>query len=86
MINWKGKSFDQIKLKWENFTYCRRYPSKCTRKTIDKAHITCLERESLINDLLDRLESANRVIDSYGKLNNCLIKEKNVTNAFYSNF
>ncbi len=68
MIKWKQQSFDHIKYSWGMFNYSRRYPSKCTKKMVEKSHITCLEREALISDLIDRLECANRVIDSYGKL------------------
>lgn len=58
MINWNRCSVDQIKQKWADFNFSRNYPYKCVKKAQQKNHITCLERESLINNLLKRLDNA----------------------------
>ena len=64
MINWKRFSCDQIRHKWRMFKQMR-IKKHDTLKSTDKEHITSLERESLIEDLLTRLHYADRVIDSY---------------------
>jgi len=57
MINWNRYSLDQIRQKWEDFIFARNYPYKITKKSLEKKYITCLERETLIEHLLNRLEN-----------------------------
>lgn len=64
MINWKRCTCDQIRHKWQEFKSARIKQHDMLKST-DKKQITCLERETLIDDLLTRLHYADRVIDSY---------------------
>jgi hypothetical protein len=58
MIKWNRFSLNQIKKKWEDFNFTRSYPYKSI-KTKCCTHITCLEREALINNLLKRLDNVS---------------------------
>ncbi len=64
MINWKRCSHEKIKNKWNAFILARR-KNPNGMKSENKSHITCLEREALIDQLIWRLDMANGVIDSY---------------------
>jgi len=64
MINWKRCTCDQIRHKWKEFK-SERIKKHDMLKSTDKKQITCLERETLIDDLLMRLHYADRVIHSY---------------------
>ncbi len=66
MIRWNRFTCDQIRNKWRIFKQMR-IKKHDTLKSTDKAQITCLERETLIDNLLTRLRHADRVIDSYTK-------------------
>ncbi len=56
MINWNRYSLDQITQKWQEFKSMRIKKSDCMKST-DKKQITCLERETLIEHLLQRLKN-----------------------------
>jgi len=64
MINWKRFTCDQIRHKWKEFKSARIKKHDMLKST-DKKQITCLERETLIDDLLIRLRCADIVIESY---------------------
>jgi hypothetical protein len=66
MINWNRLTFDQISQKWDLFIKTRKRFTNGTPKK-DKTHITCLERESLIRNLISRLERAELNIDDLKK-------------------
>lgn len=75
MINWKRMSHDKIKHKWMSFVLARKKnPSGI--KSDHPDHITCLERESLIEHLIWRLDMANGVIDSYHKMKACIEQDR----------
>ena len=76
MINWNRFSVDQIRDKWDLFIDTRKKYNSGIPKKHEKCHITCLEREALINQLLWRLDMANGVIDSYNKLRTCIEKDR----------
>ena len=61
MINWHRYSLDQIKQKWDDFIFVRTYPYKSTKKSIQSKHITSLDRETLIEHLLQRLDNVQNV-------------------------
>jgi len=63
MIDWNRHSYAAIKSKWGNFLRMR------TIKSNGKWHITCLERESLIENLMKRLdeEMTKNFKESIGK-------------------
>ena len=64
MINWKRYSFDQIRRKWELFIKTRKKYLHGVPKKYSNTQITCLEREALIKELLDRLQLADSCIES----------------------
>ena len=64
MINWNRYSLDQIEKKWDHFQIIRKKKHDMLNSN-DKEHITCLERENLIANLLFRLNQANSCIDSF---------------------
>ena len=64
MINWKRYSFNQIKSKWNSFIKMRQRYYEGVPKKHSNTHISCLEREALIQDLLFRLEQADACIES----------------------
>ena len=64
MIRWNRFTCDQIRHKWREFKSARIKLHDGLKST-DKKQITCLERETLIDNLLTRLRHADRVIDSY---------------------
>jgi hypothetical protein len=75
MINWNRMSHDKIKHKWTSFIMARKkHPNGM--KNDHPEHISCLERESLIDNLMSRLDTANRVIDSYSLLKTCIEQGK----------
>jgi len=76
MTNWNEYSYTRLKHRWESFILARK---QMTPRSVDKSkmHITCLDRESLIDNLISRLDCANRVIDSYSTLKDQIELGKN---------
>lgn len=68
MLNWKRYSYAEVKKKWETFIRMRTKKTEGKPKA-EKWHITCLERESLIENLMSRLdeEMINNFKESIGK-------------------
>ena len=75
MINWKRMSHDKLKHKWTSFILARK-KSPNGIKSDHQDHITSLERESLISQLIWRLDMANGVIDSYHQLKTCIEQDE----------
>ncbi len=59
MISWNRYSLDQITQKWYEFK-SMRIKKHAAMKYTDKKQITCLERETLIEHLLQRLKNAQK--------------------------
>lgn len=68
MIRWKRYSYKEIKKKWDTFQNMRQ-KNHGGHSDTEKWHITCLERESLIDNLISRLdeEMTRNFEESIGK-------------------
>lgn len=68
MIAWNRYSYRDIKERWETFKAMRKKHHGGHSDT-EKWHITCLERESLIDNLMKRLddEMTRNFEESIGK-------------------
>jgi hypothetical protein len=63
MIDWEDLSLNEIIFKWETFLEDRESMTPGTNR-VSSHHLTVLERESLINHLILRLENARECIEN----------------------
>jgi len=77
MIKWREMSFAEIQDQWRTFILSRQKGKK-------ENHITCIEREALIDELLARVEGADPVIKGYKYFLETMKQEKKMDKAIKS--